>query len=313
MIWSVSTGKTFERCQRQWFFKTQVANAKAKDETRQLAYRLSKLQSVSAWRGSIVDQVLSQQVMPAFERGWPITVDKALASAMVRFDRQLEIGRAHCLHEPGLKPSALGDDFVAFHCLEYGGCLSEQEIEQARGEVRRAIENFFLMEELIARLRAADRLITQRSLSFLHADANVRAVPDVIAFHGSAAPTIIDWKVHVFGWRDAWLQLAVYASALTRCNPHKDFPLVPGEFRETEIELLEVQLLTGTIRSHRLAEKHIMRADAYIAQSAETMMLAVGETNGTAATLPPTDFPATRYASVCERCPYRSLCWETIQ
>jgi PD-(D/E)XK nuclease superfamily len=313
MIWSVSTGRMFERCQRQWFFKTQVANAKAKDETRQLAYRLSKLQSVSAWRGSIVDQVLSQEVMPAFERGWPIAADKAIASAMARFDRQLEFGRAHRLHEPGVKPSALGEDFVAFHCLEYGGCLSEQEIEQARDEVQRAIENFFSMEELTTRLHAADRLITQRSLSFAHADTSVRAVPDVIAFKTSAVPAIIDWKVHVFGWRDAWLQLAVYAAALTRCNPHKDFPLVPGQFRETDIELLEVQLLTGSIRSHRLTEEHIGRADAYIAQSAESMLLAVDGMNGKAASLPPTDFPATRYASVCERCPYRSLCWETMQ
>ena len=64
------------------------------------------------------------------------------------------------------------------------------------------------MEDLVARLRAADRLITQRSLTFAHADISVRAVPDVIAFKGDEAPAIIDWKVHAFGWRDAWLQLA---------------------------------------------------------------------------------------------------------
>jgi hypothetical protein len=89
MIWSVSTGKMFNRCQRQWFFKTQLANAKAKDETRQRAYRLSKLQSISAWRGSVVDQVLSQLVVPAFERGAPTNAEKAVAAAMARFDRQL--------------------------------------------------------------------------------------------------------------------------------------------------------------------------------------------------------------------------------
>jgi hypothetical protein len=94
MIWSVSTAKMFERCQRQWFFKTQLANAKAKDEARQRAYRLSKLQSVSAWRGSLVDQVLSQDVLPALEGGWLITTEKTIAIAMARFDRQLAIARA---------------------------------------------------------------------------------------------------------------------------------------------------------------------------------------------------------------------------
>lgn len=313
MIWSVSTARMFERCQRQWFFKTQIANARAKDETRQHAYRLSKLQSISAWRGNLVDQVLSQEVMPAFERSRPMTADKAVASAMARFDRQLAIARAHRLHEPGLKPSALGDDFVAFYSLEYDGHVSEAEIEQARDEVKRAIETFFSMEQLMERLRAADRLITQRNLSFMHTDTTVRAVPDVIAFKGTEPPAIIDWKVHAFGWRDAWLQLAIYAVALTRCNPHKDFPVTTVQFRETDIDLLEVQLLTGTIRRHRLSEEHIARADAYIARSAESMLLAVDGMNGKASALPPTDFPATRYASVCERCPYRSLCWETIQ
>jgi hypothetical protein len=40
--------------------------------------------------------------------------------------------------------------FVAFYALEYGGALDEAEIERARDEVRRAIQSFFSMEELIA-------------------------------------------------------------------------------------------------------------------------------------------------------------------
>jgi hypothetical protein len=248
MIWSVSTGKMFERCQRQWFFKTQLASAKAKDETRRRAWRLSKLQSLSAWRGSLVDQVLGQEVLPAFGQGRSITVDQALVIAMARFDRQLAIGRAHRLHEDGFTPTALGDDFVAFYALEYGGVLDEAEVERARDEVKRAIQSFFSMEELVARLRAADRLITQRALSFTHADTTVHAVPDLIVFKESQPPAIVDWKVHVFGWRDAWLQLAVHAAALTRGTPHSDFP-VTEPFAETDIGLLEVQLLTSRRRT----------------------------------------------------------------
>ncbi len=312
MIWSVSTGKMFERCQRQWFFKTQLASVKAKDESRRRAWRLSKLQSLSAWRGNLVDQVLSQEVLPAFGQGRSISADQALASAMARFDRQLAIGRAHRLHEVGFNPTTLGDDFVAFHALEYGGALDEEEIERAREEVRRAIHSFFSMEELIARLRTADRLIAQRALSFNHADTTVRAVPDLIVFKEARPPAIVDWKVHVFGWRDAWLQLAVYAAALARGTRHSDFPTM-GPFAETDVGLLEVQLLTGTLRRHRLTDEHIARADAFIARSFESMLLATDGMNGKASTLPPTDFPVTRFASACERCPYRSMCWETLQ
>ena len=312
MVWSVSTAKMFERCQRQWFYKTKVANAVANDEVRQRAYRLSKLQSVSGWRGNVVDQVLSNEVIPAIERGRMLSLDWVIGSAMARFDRQLAIAREHRILDLEVKPSSYGDDLAAFHCLEYGGALNEEEIDRAREEVVKAITTFFEMEDLVARLRTADRLITQRALSFKHSDTNVRAVPDVIVFFGSGPPTIIDWKVHVFGWRDAWLQLAIYAAALTRCKPHRDFPVATDQYTETDIELLEVQLLTGTIRAHELEEKHFVRADAYIAMSTESMDLALGEINGKAAALEPTIFPVTRYPGVCERCPYRALCWETI-
>lgn len=311
MIWSVSTGKMFERCQRQWFFKTQLASAKAKDEMRRRAWRLSKLQSISAWRGNLVDQILSQEVLPSFAQGRSVTVNQVLVSAMARFDRQLAIGRAHHLHEDGFSPASLGDDFVAFHAVEYRGVLGDDEVERAREEVKRAILSFFSMEEMIARLHVADRLIMQRPLSFTHADTTVRAVPDLIVFKRGQPPAIVDWKVHVFGWRDAWLQLAVYAAALTRGTPHSDFPATTP-FTETEVGLLEVQLLAGKLRRHRLTDEHIALADGYIARSFESMILATGGMNGKTSTLPPTDFPATRYASACESCPYRSMCWETM-
>src|SRR5262249_43998385 len=145
-------------------------------------------------------------------RCMPITADQAIASAMMRFDRQLAIGRAHRLHDQDFSVSSAGEDFMAFHGIEYDGCLNEAEVEQARDEVKKAIRAFFEMDRLMGRLREADRLITQRALVFKHSDTTVRAVPDVIVFKGSNPPAIVDWKVHVFGRHDAWLQLAVYAT-----------------------------------------------------------------------------------------------------
>jgi hypothetical protein len=51
VIWSISDSKTFRRCQRQWFYKSIAGNAKAADPVRHRLYLLSKLQSISAWRG----------------------------------------------------------------------------------------------------------------------------------------------------------------------------------------------------------------------------------------------------------------------
>lgn len=310
MVWSVSNAKAFERCQRQWFYQNKVASARAKCRLRRRAHRLSKLQSVSGWRGSVVDQVLSDDVVPAIAQGRSVSKDKAISLAMKRFDRQLDIAREHRMGGPEFKPANNGEDLTVFHCLEYSGTVEADEIRRARDEVVGAIANLFSMEDLIARLETASRLITQRSLSFNHSDVTVRAVPDLIAFFGSEPPTIVDWKVHAFGWRDAWFQLAVYAAALTRCNPHKDFPMAKSQFREHEIKLLEVQLLQGMVRTHEFNSEHFRRMDAYIAMSAESMMLAVSADDDSTVAMDPSLYPVTRYSGVCDRCPYRSLCWE---
>jgi hypothetical protein len=76
----------------------------------------------------------------------------------------------------------------------------------------------------------------------------------------------VDWKVHVFGWRDAWLQLAVDAAALARGTAHSDFPVLEP-FCETDVGLLEVQLLTGTLRRHRLTTEDVAQADQFIASA----------------------------------------------
>jgi hypothetical protein len=313
MVWSVSTAKMFDRCQRQWFYKQHFANARSKDETRRKAYLLGKLQSVSGWRGSLVDQILSSEVMPALERGEEISKARTLASAMARFNRQLAVARQHRIHEPGFKPSVCGGDFAAFYCIEYGDGVSETEIQQARDDVRKAISTFFTIEKLVRRLRAAQRLVPQRRLTFVHTDTKVGAVPDVIVFPKDGPPAVVDWKVHTFGWQDAWLQLTIYAAALTRADPHADFPAAPGRYKPADIGLLEVQLLTGTLRKHVVSDDDVEQADAYIARSAESMLLAAGGMADRISELSPSAFPAARYAATCKTCPYRNLCWETLQ
>jgi len=141
----------------------------------------------------------------------------------------------------------------------------------------------------------------------------VRAVPDVIVLSRESPPAIIDWKVHAFGHHDAWLQLAIYATAITRTDSRLDFQVNTNAFNASQIGLIEVQLLTQTIRRHRLNDDDIERADSYVARSAEAMSLALGETTEKASSLAPSSFPAARYASTCETCAYRKLCWETLQ
>jgi len=297
----------FHRCQRQWYFKTIVANARAKDPVRREAYLLSKLQSIPAWRGSLVDHVISHRVVSAMNRNWPINPAKVVDYAKEVFQGQLEFALHHRLREPGLKPSKVGSEFAAFHAVEYGQPVNDETVAQAWIDVERALGNLFRMGKLFALLTSADYLISQRGLTFPLADFTVRAFPDLIAFFSGAPPLMIDWKVHTYAASDYRFQLACYAIALKRCKPHKDFPNSLSVYSITDIRLMEVQLLADVQREYALAEQDTHSAEDYIVQSATQMNLATG---GRTKDLSPSELRAADQPSTCECCSFRSLCWE---
>jgi hypothetical protein len=312
MVWSISESRTFRQCPRRWYFKNCVANAIAKkDPERREAYLLSKLQSISAWRGNLVDLVITETLVPALNSRRTVMLSELKRQAKHYFDTQLACARQHRLREANLKIKDSGDDFAAFYCMEYGGVIPEDEIVRAWDETCKALENLVQMKELSSEIKAARYLVSQRALQFKHSGMSVRAVPDLIAFFDDAPPLIVDWKVHFFGAQEAWLQLSAYAVALTRCSPHRDFPQSLAKWKETDIRLAEAQLLTNQLRRFALTSDDIDNVDAYIADSVTQILLA---TEGRKPIeLHPDDFPVTNSPEACQRCPFRSLCWREPQ
>lgn len=310
MVWSISESRTFRQCQRRWYYKNCVANALAKkDPVRREAYLLSKLQSISAWRGQVVDLVISDTLVPALNARRQVTFADLKRRARHHFDTQLACARAHRLRESGVSPSQMGDGFAAFYCVEYhGGVVPEAEVVRAWEEVCQALENLCQMQELSRELKAARYVVTQRALQFRHTGMSVRAVPDLIAFFDDTPPLIVDWKVHFFGVQEAWLQLSTYAVALLRCSPHSDFPRGLARWSETDVRLAEAQLLTNQLRRFAIGEDDVAQVDGYIAESVTQMLLATGGRKNDE--LGPDDFVVTTSPEACQRCPFRKLCWE---
>lgn len=307
MRWSYSASRSFRQCQRQWYFKNIVASARAKEPFRRRAYLLSKLQSVSAWRGKIVDDVISKTIIPSLKRHESITLRAAKARARDLFDRQLAYALRHPISNSDVQVSAEGDDFAILHGMEYGAPPTEQEIQQAWHEVEQALTNLYAMEGVRAALKTAEYLIAQRALQYDLMDGiTVLAYPDAIAFQSNKPPLIIDWKVHAFGQNDAWLQLAIYAIALSR-SKHSDFP-THFSHDSKDILLLEAQLLTESVREHHLGADQIEEAEEYIITSAyEIACLTEGKKY---AELNAEDFQAAVHPESCQRCAFRAICWE---
>lgn len=307
--WSYSNSRLFRRCQRQWYFKTYVAEARAKDPVRREAFILSKLQSLYAWRGSIVDQVILMRYVQTLKRGQQPSRSDLLRYAKEVFDRQLKFALAHRVREAGMKVTEAGDGFAAFYAVEYGQSITQEEIDSAWYDVECALTNLLGMKDLTVRLLAASHLIPQRSLTFTYDGIKAQGTPDLLAFYTDKAPLIVDWKVHTFASQDYRLQLALYALAITNCNPHKDFPEMPHIYEPIDIELTEVQLLTCQQRHHRLTHAEIEAASNYLARSALDMSLAV-DVDSEDEPISVDDLPATSNPEDCQHCPFRSMCWK---
>lgn len=308
--WSFSNSRLFNKCQRQWYYKNHFQKWQAKEGTPEReAYLLSTLQSISAWRGHIVDQTISRNVINALKNGEKPTLYKAWDYAKYLYDLQLKYALSHKMREPGMIKSKAGNSFAAFYKLEYEGSVPKEEYENAWIEIKTALTNFFKMEELKSLLKKAHLRFPQRSLIFAYSNTNIIAMPDLICFYNERKPLIIDWKVHFFGVKDYRLQLALYAIALKRCKPHKDFPLLLENFEEKDISLIEAQLLTNQQREYVLTEQDIIQTQNFMSESITQMQLAGSDNPKDTA---PEDYPTTNYPEACQICPYRKICWEAI-
>ncbi len=307
MKWSLSTARMFNRCQRQWFYRT-LGNAKAKnDPLRRKLYLLGKLQSIAGWRGSLVDLAIERAVVPSLRLRRVPPRESVLRTAKRLFDQQLATVRSHPLFKPGFSPSQLGEAFAALHCVEYGEGITDEEADKCWLEIDLSFSNLLSMKDVLERLTSATYIVTQRSLHLQHSGVSVVAVPDAIAFYADKPPLIVDWKAHEFGLADAWLQLAIYGIALVRGAPHSDFPPSLRQWSEEQVELLEAQLMTNRVRRHEIGADEILEAEGFIAASAESMLIAsLGKKSSELSEL---DFSTASSPDTCARCAYRAICW----
>ncbi len=118
MIWSFSNHNIFRWCQRQWYYKSIHASWQAKDPLRKETWRLSKLMSINAWRGRIVDKIISDTVVPAMNNGRKVPVENAIKTAKYLFDNQKRV-----MHQANSKKQLIkfmNDSHAGFHESEYG-------------------------------------------------------------------------------------------------------------------------------------------------------------------------------------------------
>lgn len=315
MTVSYSDFGIYRRCPRQWAYKM-MAQWNASDGRREI-YLLKQLQSLSAWRGTLVDGIISDFLLPVWAKGGAVSLDFALGEARRRVELQLEFGQAHRAREAGMSKAKGGEEFASFYDVEYNGSLNESEIERAREEIELALRNLFEMDELIQTLRSAPFLKAQQELQLERDGLMVRAIPDVLAvWHDTRPPLILDWKVNSFGSRDARAQLALYALSLTQGRlvnkgpQNSGFPPSLKRWKTEEVRLIEVQLLSKQQRSYTLSEEDVEDVESLLCANISQLRLASEQL--APKEWEPMQFSSAQYAETCASCSFRKPCWDGV-
>ena len=183
MPWSFSQYRTFQKCIRQWFYAVHWARSSATEPDRREAALLKKLQTVSAWRGGVVDTAFERFLVPRLNERTPPSLSQVSAEARRHFDKQLDFARNHRIREKGMSAAVAGEAFAAFFIIEYGEAVDAAELQRARKDVIASVENLYRkMDALRDAMRKASLSVAQSPLSFKFFGGSVRARPDLILF-----------------------------------------------------------------------------------------------------------------------------------
>jgi hypothetical protein len=311
MIWSVSSGKQFEKCARQWYYKNIAAHALVKnDPDRRAITILSKVKSVDAWRGTIVDNIISKRLTYAINKKFTIKKDYFITEALKEFQNQLKFAKSKKYWDDGFVFSE-EEDFAALYPYEFNIGLSEIEIQRLETDIIQAISQLLDDKELIEYLQSSSLLISQRALTYKFNKFTVRGFPDLIAFFSDRPPHIFDWKVHTFGTKAYDHQLIAYAYALYKTiqvKPHNDFPLNLSKYSINEYRLTEYQLLQkeSPKRDYEVTDESINNLTKYISSSILSIYMSGGCEKYEE--LQPEMFETTYYPENCTTCPFKLIC-----
>jgi PD-(D/E)XK nuclease superfamily len=298
--WSFSAERCFRRCQMQFWFREIAAWHNGKDPLRRESFVLKQLKTLDQWHGLLVHRGIEKLVVPLLAQhagpNWDDVIDETVRMAA----RQREFSRALRYRDAGVSKTKAGDDYCALLCHEAGRDLSPEEWETTVGVVERSFRNLAGLVPLWEAIEGRGKYWSELPIHLHYDGAHIIVQMDLLCFRGFGKPIIVDWKVsEAMGGSDARTQMGVYAWAMTRSPKWKVENM-------DDVELLEVQLLTPAVFTHRCNEEVAVELENRIFRSIDEIRSLCGD--GNYKTLDRGDFALARNPNTCFFCPFRKLC-----
>lgn len=304
---SFSGYRTFQKCQWQWYFTSKAKSGNVKnDPLRREITVLSHLRTLAAWRGQLVDDVISFEVIQAFNRKQQFSLDDALTIAHRYFEKRLNFSLNRKHWDIDNKKSYLKEEFSPLLEHEYHIPLSEEQLETAWLEIEIALTNFYQNDPFIDLLRAAEYLDEQKTLHFKIEGFSVVGTPDLIVYSKGQPPLIVDWKVHAEPIKRYNQQLLIYALGLhlnlTQGNQRSNWK----RFSLNDYQLIEYQLLKNDLRYYPVTEEYLDQIKEFIIEGAYKLQLAGSEESYNFDDL--RDLEQSDDPENCLTCSFRKIC-----
>ncbi len=242
------------RCQRQFGYSYLVASHSSEGHRRE-AYILKQLQHFSAWQGSVVHDVLATTLFRDLSAGRKMSVSRLAASAVDLAGRQFAFSAAKRYREPGQTKGAAGDEYCALFEHEYDRPIPP--LHQLSVTARECFERLASQREFVTQLERGTEFESELTLDFRLDGTSVAATIDLAFRTAARRLAIVDWKVAASETSDYSRQLLVYGLAALRSG---HWP----ELRLEEIDLYEVNLLRGAIRSIAVTEASLEQTEDFV-------------------------------------------------
>ena len=278
------------------------------DDFRREVTTLSRLKTLDAWRGDIVDEVISIVVINKIKNNKGLDIDNILWVADRRFNDQYTFAKNKRYREEGIAPSNC-PEFAALLDIENDRPIEEGELKRVREDIHQSLRNFLENESLIDYLRSGSHWVAQRDLQYPVNRFKARGKPDLIVFFDNEPPHIFDWKVHSFATKTYQDQLLAYALALYKTNlnkPHIDFPSNLSDYELSDYKLTEYQLLINEVRDYSIVEEDVIATENEIASGLLSMYRIGAHKKYNECS--DEDFPTALNPSSCERCSFKQIC-----
>lgn len=302
MNWSVSTTKLFQSCPRKYYYQQILAKGDSEDPRVRESMQLKQLNNLYAWRGSLVDGVISRFVVPKINKREPLDEGHIIAFAKDLMRPDFEFLRNVADNKSNQNSQC---NFLE---VAYGRDISHETIDKVESEIITALKNMLNSSLLAQIIEDNSYLVAQRTLRFSTNGVKVSCTPDLIVFPRNDTPKIIDWKVESI-YREHWLQLGIYGVALSKIEPHRDFPSKWHDFIKDprKIQLIESQLLRNKEQRYTITDDDIVDIEDYIHVTANQMSKLIGD-----GAVDINQFPTTSDPQACQRCQYKRICWREL-